>query len=106
LFYGWERRGRGWQVWPYPVELEPPFRPVVPEFRGSAGAPALPIDDARKPALLSRVADRLRGRSAALPTAPAEFVVEEPSPEPFTDSSDVGVLQVALPPAVKITSDL
>ena len=23
-FYKWERRGRGWQVWEYPVELEPP----------------------------------------------------------------------------------
>ncbi len=26
-FYAWERRGRGWHTWPYPVELEPPFRP-------------------------------------------------------------------------------
>ena len=24
-FYAWEQRGRGWQVWPEPVELEPPF---------------------------------------------------------------------------------
>jgi hypothetical protein len=28
-FYEWEIRGRGWQVWPYPVALEPPFRPFL-----------------------------------------------------------------------------
>src|SRR5436189_6291743 len=26
-FYEWERRGRGWQLFDFPVELEPPFRP-------------------------------------------------------------------------------
>ena len=27
-FYDWELRGRGWQVWNYAVDIEPPFRPV------------------------------------------------------------------------------
>lgn len=26
-FYTWETRGRGWQVYDYPIDLEPPFRP-------------------------------------------------------------------------------
>src|ERR1043165_1459251 len=28
-FYQWETRGRGWLLCNYPVELEPPFRPVM-----------------------------------------------------------------------------
>ena len=31
-FYDWERRGRGWQLWSYPVELEPPFRPFFGHY--------------------------------------------------------------------------
>jgi len=27
-FYDWELRGRGWQVWAYGVDIEPPFRTV------------------------------------------------------------------------------
>ena len=27
-FYAWEVRGRGWDVYDFPVALEPPFRPV------------------------------------------------------------------------------
>ena len=55
-FYDWEQRGRGWQVWPCPVELEPPFRP----FYGHA-LPALPaVDDTRKPTLLSSAVEAIR----------------------------------------------
>ncbi len=25
-FYQWELRGRGWSIWPWPIEIEPPFR--------------------------------------------------------------------------------
>ena len=28
-FYSWERRGRGWQLSPCPVVLEPPFAPSL-----------------------------------------------------------------------------
>src|SRR4051812_25521396 len=35
-FYDWERLGRGWQIYDFPVDPEPPFRPFfchgVPEF--------------------------------------------------------------------------
>jgi len=106
LFYAWERRGRGWWVWPYPVELEPPFRTLIPEFRGAAGTTSGPVDDARKPTLLSRLGDRVRGRSAPTPAAAGELVIEEPSPEPFTDSSELVALEIALRPDVKIPLDL
>ena len=31
-FHEWELRGRGWQLWGYPVELEPPFVPFIGHF--------------------------------------------------------------------------
>src|SRR6266849_3689969 len=56
-FYRWEIRGRGWQVWPYPVSLEPPFRPFF-----SHTLPARPvIDDGRKRTILSTFAEGVRG---------------------------------------------
>jgi hypothetical protein len=36
-FYQWERRGRGWQVWPEPFDLEPAFRAFL---GGSIPSPA------------------------------------------------------------------
>jgi len=50
-FYEWERRGRGWQVFDFPVELEPPFCPFY-FFAPNKG----PItDDGRIPTFLSRI---------------------------------------------------
>lgn len=48
-FYEWERRGRGWRVYDYPVDLEPPFRPFI--FLESPEAPV--IDDGRIPGFFS-----------------------------------------------------
>ena len=31
-FHEWEARGRGWQLWDYPVELEPPFVPFIGHY--------------------------------------------------------------------------
>src|ERR1043166_3332136 len=50
-FYEWERRGRGWQVFDFPVELEPPFRPFY-FFEPDAGSIS---DDGRIPTFLSRI---------------------------------------------------
>jgi hypothetical protein len=50
-FYEWERRGRGWQVFDFPVELEPPFRPFY--FFEPDKGPIL--DDGRVPTFLSRI---------------------------------------------------
>src|ERR1041385_6062943 len=59
-FYVWEQRGRGWQVWPYPVALEPPFRPFFYHYC----PPALPpVDDGRKPTFLSSLVDRFKSRN-------------------------------------------
>lgn len=56
-FYEWENRGRGWQVFDYPVELEPPFRPFLP-----VNFPVAPIiDDGRRETFLSSLAHKWRG---------------------------------------------
>ena len=31
-FYKWELRGRGWQLYPHPIPLEPPFRPFLTHY--------------------------------------------------------------------------
>src|SRR5262245_17848235 len=77
-FAAWEKRGRGWDIYPYPVTLEPPFRPFLFHF-----APSAPIyDDGHRPTFFSSFADRLLGRGTKpklLIEAPEEI---EPEPEP------------------------
>lgn len=70
-FYAWELRGRGWQVAPYPVALEPPFRycQILPQYE----TPSIPIDDGHRPTFLSSLFERALGRlsAPALPALPA-----------------------------------
>lgn len=104
-FYAWERRGRGWQVWDYPVELEPPFRPFL--FHYAPPGPAL--DDARKPTFLSSLVARFSGkpRSADIisqPTPESESDTE-PFPEVFLEADELFELQVAPPPDLKSTKE-
>lgn len=51
-FYEWERRGRGWDIAQYPVDLEPPFHPFFGHY-----IPMPYTDDGKRPTLLSRVAE-------------------------------------------------
>src|SRR5438477_12938759 len=57
-FYAGEKRGRGWQVWDYPVELEPPFRPFFHYLPATPG-----FDVARKPTFCSAVAESMLGKA-------------------------------------------
>src|SRR5439155_15581196 len=87
-FYDWEQRGRGWQVWDYPVELEPPFRPFFFHY-AIPGAPG--YDDARKPTFVGALIEKLRDKlTHATPAPGAELPTEdqeEPEPEVFYDDS-------------------
>jgi predicted DNA-binding transcriptional regulator AlpA len=100
-FYEWERRGRGWQLWSYPVELEPPFRPFL--FHYVEPGPA--VDDARKPTVLSSFVDGILGRSSALP--PSAPIEEEPEsePEPLFAEGPPVEFQVALPAGTKVAKE-
>jgi len=58
-FYAWEQRLRGWDVWPYPVALEPPYIPLYGQ--GLDIAPV--VDDGRTETIFSRFASLFTGRS-------------------------------------------
>jgi DNA helicase HerA-like ATPase len=78
-FYRWERRGRGWRSYPYPVSLEPSFQP----FRFLA-ATAAAVDDGKHPTALSRFVEGFFGGCSQKPVQPPPEV-EEPDPEPYED---------------------
>ena len=104
-FYLWEQRGRGWQLWDSPVELEPPFEPFHLYF------PQVhpPFDDGRRPTILSSLIESVReGFSPSTPEQEARY---EPdirsfvSPAPFAGDSSICEFSVALPLDEKVTTD-
>jgi hypothetical protein len=98
-FYAWEKRGRGWQVWPEPVELEPPFRPF--SLRRSQPT-CTPVDDGRRATLFSRVLDRFFQRSRDT-NLESNVETEEPDPDPAFPIQEIVEIQLALPKDSKVT---
>lgn len=105
-FYAWERRGRGWQVWDAPVDLEPPFRPF---FHWLPRTPRV-VDDGRQPTLLSGLVGRIH-RFLNPPSLPADATsidlpFEEPDP-PFVESSpDYIEIDLVLPEGMDASKPL
>ena len=103
-FYAWEQRGRGWQVWDYPVGLEPPFEPF---FFHHAPQPIAVLDDARKPTLLSTIAEGIRSwfrpetHPEPVPTV-GEPVAGELEPEPVYEAGPLVAIQASIPPTLKV----
>jgi hypothetical protein len=91
-FYDWERRGRGWNVWPEPVDLEPPFRPF---FAHSLPRRAV-TDDGQYETTLSRLSNLFLGRTAAAQTLPE--LEDEPEPESAPERDQLVSFQVLVPP--------
>jgi hypothetical protein len=83
-FYAFELRGRGWEKFSYPVELEPPFQP----FPGYS----LPrvVDDGHRPTFLSRFLQPSRRE----PETPE---TQEPEPSPFEVEEPIAECVVSLP---------
>lgn len=95
-FYDWERRGRGWTVWPDPVDLEPPFRPFVEH---SVPRPTI-VDDGQFETGLSRFADsfrRMLGLREEQTEVPQIEEEEEPEPDPIAKRNSLVELQTLLP---------
>ena len=96
-FYEWERRGRGWQLWDVPVELEPPFRPCYYRLP----SPETNADAGRRQTWLSRlvklfVSDGNRGREENDGEDDASLLLE---PEPELDLHDEPIAEFeVLPP--------
>ena len=85
----WERRTRGYQVWDYHVELEPPYSPLLGAARTQASTV---IDDGRKPSFWDFLRGRVSQDAHALPR-------EEPEVRPaaFRSAADLVELQLVLP---------
>src|ERR1043166_7620407 len=92
-FYRWEQRGRGWQVFDYPVAPEPPFVPfhfIPPQPR---------VDDGRKPTFLSSMVQRLSRSIAPGPNIESQLLLiadTEAKPEEL-NRRPCGELQISLP---------
>jgi hypothetical protein len=101
-FHRWELRGRGWQVFPEPVEPEPPFVP----FHGHFLPATRPVDDGARPTFLSSLVQRLSQKlSTEKPPVPVEPEPEE-EPEPTTLTRESLVeLQASLPDKLDISKD-
>lgn len=105
-FYLWEKRGRGWQVWDSPVELEPPFE----RFFHSRLIQRPQIDDGRKPGFLSSLFGKLKNgaseKSQALELS--EFIDAncQLTPSSFSSSSPLIEISVSLPPNQKVNPEM
>lgn len=103
-FFNWEKRGRGWQLYEFPVDLEPPYRPFTYHYAPTG----LVCDDARKPTLLSSFADGLKRLVTGTPKCSKEIVLaepEEPDPEPFSSDLPLFEVKIALPSAFEVSQD-
>lgn len=97
----WEKRGRGWKVWRYPVVPEPPFCPFS-GFR--LPRPNTEQDDGRKTGLLGSLFDRAEKALNPVPPVISEPEEGEPEPEAFERELPVE-LQTLLPANLDIESD-
>jgi len=100
-FAAFERRGRGWQVFPEPVTPEPPFQP----FTGYTLAPV--VDDGRVPtvgsSLLAGLSRWLGGKAVTTPEPPVTET-EEPEPTPLV-RDELIELQTALPAKLNLSHE-
>lgn len=94
-FYEWELRGRGWLVWPVPVDVEPPFRPFLGHYIPRQFA----VDDAATDtgwSLFGGAVRKLLGVNQKTPPAQSEPQEIEPEPTPLIRSQTIE-LQTLLP---------
>ncbi|MGH8545615.1 MAG: type IV secretory system conjugative DNA transfer family protein, partial [Gammaproteobacteria bacterium] len=102
-FYHWEKRARGWQVWPEAVELEPPFQPF---FHSYSPVRIAVTDDGRKLTRVGSWIQKMKGRLTETSYEQSEQYPEtnrtEPEPDNFYDDSPLIELQISLPPDQQI----
>ena len=99
-FYRWEERTRGYLLWDYPVSPEPPFVPFEGHF-----LPSRPLvhDDARKPTLISSLADKIKGifspveEKALTENIDTYFDPDESLADIYLPEGKLSEFQIALP---------
>lgn len=103
-FYRWEKRGRGWHLHPYPVAIEPPFRPFYWHY--VVARPA--ADDARRQTFFGALFERMRGespRSVGEQPLGMDAEAEEPCAEPFANRGDLVEMAITLPADCKVSRE-
>lgn len=88
-FYDWEIRGRGWQTYSYPVELEPPFRP----FLGHDPPRSVGIDEGKRETFFSGLLE-----SSQAEELPAAEEYEEPLPDEYRGGGLLREVRVRVEP--------
>lgn len=102
LFYQWEQRGRGWNVYDIPVDLEPTFAPFFYYLPQSEY-----IDDGIRPTIASSIIDFIKG-SYTLKPQQEEFEgidYTDIDPIPFYCNEDYKIFQISLPKEQKIKQE-
>jgi hypothetical protein len=99
-FRAWELRGRGWQLYPQQVELQPPFR----VFPGHYVWQAPFRDDARQPGFLSVLFGRHNEPAQVLPEA-FEIDPEEPVPNAPEAGGGLCELLILLPEKFELSRE-
>lgn len=97
-FYEWERRGRGWDMYDSPVQLEPRYYPLLRQ-----PSPYDVLDDGQRPTLFSRLYDTFFGRSVVV-QEPEHDEEHVPDAFDFHDIHGLSVFHVSLPKGHKIGS--
>lgn len=95
-FTAWECRGRGWDLAPYPVSLEPPYRPF---FLLPSPECAQQIDDGKRPSFLSALYEHAQaaftGDTAKPITESSAF--EEQGPFPALEHGGLVTRRILVP---------
>ena len=103
-FYAWERRGRGWDIWPNYIAPEPAFLPFLGHY-----IEVPPVDDGRKPTFLSRVArDVVDAFGTDAPRIPArdDEIAQEVEPTLFGPIDHWSELRLTLGRDVDLTKSV
>jgi len=94
-FYQWEQLGRGWLLFDYFVQLEPPFYPFF--FHGLP-VPLKSVDDGLHPSFLDRFKNLLKKEREE--TQPEEFSIEAFENE--EDELNLNTIRIACPTGYRI----
>lgn len=103
-FYDWERGCRGWEIYPYPVDLEPPFEPF---FFHAVPQESSVIDDSLRPTLFTRLLRAAKTAFNPQEQEPTQEQFDDSPLDPFPDTSDrpLVALSISLPQGQKVGLD-
>ena len=102
-FYEWEQRGRGWQCFDTPVDLETHFFPF---FFHAAPIPQQYVDDGKRHTLFSWIAEAFKGKPDPIPE-PDDPYAEDRAAQAhiFECDETVTIFSIALPKGHRIEKE-